>query len=181
MHCRLILDHPPRVCLEPRLTQDRFLRVLERSWMLQQLPWAVLFFMVGGMPWLIWGVPLRIAISLHGHWLVGHLTHRRGHQGWVIDGAAVQGHNLPAAALITFGEAWHGNHHAFPGSARLGVEPGQLDPGWWVLSAMQRLGLVSDLKQPADLPPRPGLRRAGGSGPIAIRLQIDSLSTMLGG
>jgi len=29
------------------------------------------------------------------------------------------------------GEAWHNNHHAFPGSARLGVRDGEVDPGWW--------------------------------------------------
>jgi sn-1 stearoyl-lipid 9-desaturase len=96
MHCRLVLDHPPRISLEPRLAQDLFLNLLERSWMLQQLPWAALFFVIGGIPWLLWGVPVRIAVSLHGHWLVGHITHRRGPQGWVVDGAAVQGHNLPS-------------------------------------------------------------------------------------
>lgn len=129
--------------------------------MVQQLPWALLFFWVGGMPWLVWGVPVRVAVSLTGHWLVGHLTHRRGPQGWVVDGVAVQGHDLPAASLVTFGEAWHGNHHAWPDSARFGLEPGQHDPGWWVLLALRRIGLVWHLKQPADLVPRTGLRRLG--------------------
>ena len=159
MHCRLILTHPPRFVPEPRLTHDRFLHWLEATWMAQQIPWAILFFWAGGLPWLVWGVPVRVAVSLTGHWLVGHLTHRRGRQGWVVDGVAVQGHDLPAAALFTFGEAWHCNHHAWPDSARLGIEPGQHDPGWWVLLLMQRLGLVWNLKQPADLQARPGLRR----------------------
>jgi stearoyl-CoA desaturase (delta-9 desaturase) len=159
MHCRLELAHPPLFAPEPGLTESRFLTLLEASWMAQQLPWAVLFVALGGMPWLIWGVPVRIAVSLTGHWLVGHITHRRGPQGWAVDGVAVQGHDLPGAALITFGEAWHGNHHAWPDSARLGLEPGQPDPGWWMLLAMRRLGLVSALKQPPDLTPRAGLRR----------------------
>lgn len=152
MHCRLDLAHPPRFAPEPYLADDRLLRWLERSWMLQLLPW------------LVWGVPVRVAVSLTGHWLVGHVTHRRGPQGWVVDGVAVQGHNLPAAALVTFGEGWHGNHHAWPRSARLGVEPGRADPGWQFLLALRRLGLVWDLKEPADLPAREGLRRvAAGS------------------
>jgi sn-1 stearoyl-lipid 9-desaturase len=159
MHCRLDLARPPLFVPEPRLREDRFLRWLEATWMAQQLPWAVLFWTVGGLPWLVWGVPVRIAVGLTGHWLVGHLTHRRGPQGWAVDGVAVQGHDLPAAALITFGEAWHGNHHAWPDSARLGLEPGQPDPGWWVLLVMRRLGLAWDLKQPGDLVPRDGLRR----------------------
>lgn len=164
MHSRLVLAHPPRFVPEAALARDPFLAGLEATWMAQQLPWAVLFYGTGGMPWLVWGIPVRIAVGLTGHWLVGHLTHRRGPQGWVVDGAAVQGHDLPAAALVTFGEAWHGNHHAWPESARLGLEPGQHDPGWWVLLALRRLGLVWDLKQPVDLEPRVGLRRLGPAG-----------------
>lgn len=165
MHCRLVLAQPPRFVPEARLARDRFLRFLEATWMAQQIPWALLFVWVGGMPWLVWGVPVRIAVSLTGHWLVGHLTHRRGPQGWVVEGVAVQGHDLPAAALLTFGEAWHGNHHAWPDSARLGLEPGQHDPGWWVLVTLRRLGLAWDLRQPGDLQPRAGLRRiAPGNG-----------------
>ncbi len=158
MHCRLMLARPPRFVPEPAL-DDGFLRWLEATWMLQQALWAVLFLWMGGLPWLVWGVPVRIAVCLTGHWLVGHLTHRRGPQGWVVDGVAVQGHNLPAAALLTFGEGWHGNHHAWPESARMGIEPGQHDPGWWTLLVLRRLGLVWGLRQPGDLAPRAGLRR----------------------
>jgi len=160
MHCRLDLAHPPRFVPEARLRDDRFLAWLERSWMAQQIPWALLFLWAGGLPWLVWGVPMRVAVGVTGHWLVGHITHRRGPQGWSVDDVAVQGYDLPAAALITFGAAWHGNHHAWPDSARLGIEPGQHDPGWWVLLGLRRLGLVRDLKEPAMLSPREGLRRA---------------------
>ena len=45
----------------------------------------------------------------------------------------MQGYNVPFAALLTMGESWHNNHHAFPGSARLGLRAGEWDPGWWVL------------------------------------------------
>ncbi len=162
MHCRLVLAQPPRFIPEPYLACDPFLRWLEATWMAQQLPWAVLFYVIGGVPWLVWGVPVRIAVGLTGHWLVGHVTHTRGPQGWVVDGVAVQGHDLPAAAWFTFGEAWHGNHHAWPDSARLGVERGQADPGWWVLVTLRRLGLVWDLREPGALPARAGLRRVGG-------------------
>ena len=162
MHCRLDLAHPPRFVPERRLIKSRYLRALEATWMAQQLPWALLFWCAGGLPWLIWGVPMRVAVGVTGHWLVGHITHRHGPQGWCVDGVAVQGHDMPMAALITFGEAWHGNHHAWPGSARLGVEPGQHDPGWWVLTAMERLGMVWGLREPRDLQARAGLRRVAG-------------------
>ncbi|MCP3734127.1 acyl-CoA desaturase [Sphingomonas sp. RP10(2022)] len=167
MHCRLDLARPPRFAPEPALRDDVVLRLLERTWMAQQLPWAPLFLWAGGLPWLVWGVPVRVAVGVTGHWLVGHITHRRGPQGWSVDGVAVQGHDLPAAALVTFGEAWHGNHHAWPESARLGVEPGQADPGWWTLLALRRIGLVWGLKEPVMLVPRDGLRRVAVGVPVA--------------
>jgi len=158
VHCRLHHARPPVFRPEAEL-DDPWLRLLERTWMLQQLPLALLFWWIGGLPWLVWGVAVRVAVGVTGHWFVGHVTHRRGPQGWRVEGAAVQGHDWPAAAWITFGEAWHGNHHAWPGSARLGVEPGQADPGWWALVAMRRLGLVDGLREPGDLSPRDGLVR----------------------
>jgi stearoyl-CoA desaturase (delta-9 desaturase) len=56
------------------------------------------------------------------------------------------------------GECWHNNHHAFPGSAKLGLHAGELDPGWWVLKTLQKLGLVWNIKQPEDLPERHELK-----------------------
>lgn len=163
MHCVVRLDAPPKFTIEPGIAEDRFYRFLDRTWMAQQLPWAVLFFAIGGWGWLIWGVPLRIAVSLTGHWLIGHMAHRRGHQGWSVDDVAVQGYNIKYCGLITFGECWHGNHHAFPESARLGVEGGQSDPGWWFVKILELFGLAHNLQQPADIEPRPGLRRLAPS------------------
>lgn len=57
------------------------------------------------------------------------------------------------------GEAWHNNHHAFPASAQLGLREGETDPGWWVLQALQRTGLVWGVKTPDMLPHRPNLVR----------------------
>lgn len=159
MHCVVELKTPPRFVIEEPTNSDRFYRFLEASWMAQQAPWAILFFAIGGWGWVIWGIAVRIAVSLTGHWLVGHFAHRRGHQGWVVDDVAVQGYNLPGISLLTFGENWHGNHHAFPGSARLGVESGQMDPGWWLITALSHLGLVWDVREPEHVGERPGLRR----------------------
>ncbi len=64
-------------------------------------------------------------------------------QGWRVGRVPVLGSNIRGIGLITFGENWHGNHHAFPHSARLGVEPGQLDPGFWFIRTLEWLGLAS--------------------------------------
>jgi fatty-acid desaturase len=154
LHCDLALDNPPLFTPEEQVGKDRIYQFMERTWMLQQLPWAILFYALGGWPWVIWGICVRIPIQLTGHWLVGYFAHNSGTRDWEIEGAAVQGHNVDVAGLITMGEAWHNNHHAFPGSAKMGIYENQPDVGWWVLKAFNKLGLVWDLQLPQDLPYR---------------------------
>ena len=72
-------------------------------------------------------------------------------------GHSVGMHRL--AGLISMGESWHNNHHAFPGSARMGLFPGQIDLGWWLIKGFEAARLATHIKTPADLPRRPGLRR----------------------
>jgi stearoyl-CoA desaturase (delta-9 desaturase) len=161
LHCELMLAHPPELIIERRVRDDRFYRFIERTFMAQQLPWATLFFAVGGLPWLVWGICARVAVSVTGHWLVGWFAHNRGPRSWHVEGAGVQGYNVPGCGLITMGEAWHNNHHAFPGSARLGLNPGEADPGWWVLCALRRFGVVWNIKTPDTLPRRANLVALG--------------------
>ncbi len=157
--CVFRLTSPPRFVLENRVGGDLFYRVVERTWMAQQVPVALVLFLAGGWAWVLWGICLRVSVSLIGHWMVGHFAHRKGQQGWVVEGLPVQGYNLPGFGLLTFGENWHGNHHAFPHSARLGVEDGQIDPGYWFICALERCGLVWNVKVPHSAPERTGLTR----------------------
>src|SRR5690606_1280554 len=163
LHGSITLAHPPRFVVEPRVAEDRVHRFIQRTWMLQQLPLASLLFVFGGVAWVVWGVAVRITVSLIGHWLVGYLAHNRGGRDWHLEGHAVQGHNLGGLGMLAMGEGWHNNHHAFPESARLGIEPGQLDVGWCALLALRKLGLARGLRQPADLPGRPELIRLDGT------------------
>ena len=159
LHCEIRLEHPPEFLPEPRVTDSRFYRLLDHSRLLAQLPLAIVLYLVGGWSWLIWGIAGRVGLSLTGHWLVGYLAHNFGSREWHIEDAAVQGYNVYGLGLITMGEAWHNNHHAFPESARLGIRTGQNDAGWWLLSVLKKLGLVWNLKLPNDLPARPELVR----------------------
>jgi fatty-acid desaturase len=175
MHCELVLDRPPLFRLEPRLAGDWFYAWMERTWMLQQLPWALLFLGLGGWSWMVWGVCARVTVGVTGHWLVGHYAHREGPQTYLVEGASVQGHDVVIAGLISMGESWHNNHHAFPGSAKLGLHPGQADLGWILIKGLERLGLAWDIVTPGQLPYRPTLRqlRAQGCGcPIGRRLMV---------
>jgi stearoyl-CoA desaturase (delta-9 desaturase) len=157
LNCELALDAPPVIRIEASIANDRFYQFLERTWMLQQVPPALLFFLWGGWAFVFWGVCARIAAGVFGHWLVGYFAHNHGPMHHRVRGAAVQGRNVRFASLLTMGECWHNNHHAFPGSARLGLYRGEWDPGWWVLCGLRRMGLVWQLRLPVNLPPRPDL------------------------
>jgi stearoyl-CoA desaturase (delta-9 desaturase) len=171
MHCRLELARPPAFDLGDA-GRDPFYRFLEASWMAQQLPIALLLLAGGGWSWVVWGVCARVSASVTGHWFVGHLAHRRGPQSWLVSGAGVQAHDVPWAAIPTMGEAWHNNHHAFPGSARIGLYPGQSDWGYRFIQVLERLGLAWDIALPEHMPHRPALKRLPSSAadrPFAAR------------
>ncbi|MHA7819414.1 MAG: acyl-CoA desaturase [Erythrobacter sp.] len=174
LHCTLQLDRPPRFDLS-RLEQSRFICWLERTWMLQQLPVAALLYALGGWPFVVWGVFVRVALTVHGHWFVGHLAHTRGPQSWEVRGAGVQAHDVPWAGLITMGEAWHNNHHAFPGSARIGLKPGQSDWGYRFIRLLERAGLAWNVCLPEQMPTRDAKLRDVASAPRARARQSARL------
>lgn len=150
IHCRLELARPPS--FDPgRVQGDRFYRLLERTWMLQQVPIAAGLYLVGGWGFVVWGVCARVAASVTGHWFVGHLAHRRGPQTWRVKDAGVQAHDVPWAVIPTMGEAWHNNHHAWPGSARIGLYPGQGDRGFRFIQLLERLGLAWNVRTPETM------------------------------
>jgi stearoyl-CoA desaturase (delta-9 desaturase) len=157
LNCELRLAHPPALRIDRHIAEDRFYRFLDKTWMAQHLPWAVLFHVLGGWGFVFWGVCARVTAGVFGHWLIGYFAHNHGGRNFEVSGAAVQGHNVALTSLITMGECWHNNHHAFPGSARLGLYPGEWDPGWWTLLLLNRAGLAWNMRLPPDLPYRPEL------------------------
>jgi fatty-acid desaturase len=71
----------------------------------------------------VWGVCARVTAGVFGHWMIGYLAHNHGGLVREVRGAAVQGRDVRFVSLLTMGESWHSNHHAFPGSAKLGSPP----------------------------------------------------------
>jgi fatty-acid desaturase len=165
IYCKLELDREPNFDFR-WVAADPFYRWLERTWRWQQLPVALLFFALGGWSWVIWGIAARVAIANHGHWLVGHLAHTQGPQSWLVKGAGVQAFDVPWAAMPTMGEAWHNNHHAFPGSARIGLYPGQSDWGYAFIRALEKCRLVWNVQTPETLGAREILRMAASTVPV---------------
>ncbi|MGI9242407.1 MAG: acyl-CoA desaturase [Verrucomicrobiales bacterium] len=164
LHCEIELDHPPEFRPGAEAGADRFYQFLEKTWRWQQLPLALALYLAGGWAWVIWGICVRVPLCLTGHWLIGFLAHNTGSRDWHVHGHAVQGYNIPGLGLISMGEAWHNNHHAFPESARHGHTPRQLDPGWWVIRSLERIGLIHDVVLPENLPDRLELEALDGQG-----------------
>jgi len=158
LHCRLLLDNPPGFDPGPGIADDPFYVFFERTWMFHQIPIGLVLFAFGGWPWVVWGVCVRVAACTTMHWFISYFAHTRGPQSWLVDGAGVQAHDVPIAAIATMGESWHNNHHAFPASARHGLYPGQPDPGYRFIQVLEGLGLAWDVQLPANLPLRPGIK-----------------------
>ena len=54
-------------------------------------------------------------------------------------------------AILTCGEGWHNNHHAFPKSARHGLEWWQFDLTWEIIKFLGIIGLATDIKLPTEV------------------------------
>ena len=161
--CDVELENAPQFIPEQRVKEDRIYDWMERYWMLHQAPLAFILFLLGGWSFVIWGIAVRVTVSVTGHWLVGYFAHHefrdsKNKQSWEVTDASVQGKDVSIAGLISMGESWHNNHHAFPESAKIGLFPGQPDPGWQFIKVLQHFGLVWDIKTPENLPARASLK-----------------------
>jgi fatty-acid desaturase len=174
LHCRLVFDHPPGFDPGPGIADDRFYRFLERTWMWHQIPIGIILSSFGGWPWVVWGVFVRVAACTTMHWFISYFAHTRGPQSWTVDGAGVQAHDVPIAAIPTMGESWHNNHHAFPASARHGLYPGQPDAGFRFIQCLELLGLAWDVQTPDKLPPRPGITPVRPDATIVLKPRVTS-------
>jgi stearoyl-CoA desaturase (delta-9 desaturase) len=94
---------------------------------------------VGGLTGLLWGGAVRIFLLHHVTFSINSLCHFFGRRPFHTDDHS---RNLAWLAPLAFGEAWHNNHHAFPTSARHGLSRWQVDPGGWLISALERSRLA---------------------------------------
>lgn len=70
--------------------------------------------------------------------------------GYMSYDAGDQSRNYWPVALMSLGEGWHNNHHAFPQSARFGIHKGEFDMSFEILKILKLVGLAKDfhLAQP---------------------------------
>jgi stearoyl-CoA desaturase (delta-9 desaturase) len=143
LHCRFeATDDRAESRLPADVMDDPWLRFLEATWPLHVLALAGAVFAAFGPGAVAVAICARTAAGIVGHWFVGYAAHAWGERPHVVTGAKECGRNLRLLGILSFGEGFHNNHHAFPTSARVGLEPGQVDLGWAAVRGLRRAGLV---------------------------------------
>lgn len=112
------------------------------------LPSAIAFMlehtMMAAVMAFLWGGLVRLFLSFHATSSVNSICHLFGNRDHeTSDGSR----NNMWLAIITGGESWHNNHHAFPYSARFGLKWYQLDLGYLMIAAMEKLALIDNVKR----------------------------------
>lgn len=142
------------------LLQQAELRFLDRFYLLPPLLLVGLLFSLGswlahapalgtnGLQLVVWGFFVSTTLLYHVTFAVNSVAHSLGSRRFEIPD---ESRNNALVALLTVGEGWQNNHHAFPCSARAGLGPWQFDPTWHLIRLLETLGLVWDVL----LPPEP--------------------------
>ncbi|HEY9848312.1 MAG TPA: fatty acid desaturase [Leptolyngbyaceae cyanobacterium] len=129
----------------PDLSRDPYYKWLDRYFLMLQIPVGLLLYALGGWSFVIYGVVLRAVTLWHTTWLINSATHMMGDRRFeVADGSR----NLWWAALLTYGEGWHNNHHAYPNVAKAGWKWWELDMTWWAIRALETAGLAKRVIRP---------------------------------
>ncbi|CAI0396768.1 unnamed protein product [Linum tenue] len=139
-------------CGEPNnvgdLENQTFYRWLYNTYMFHPLGLGFLLYWLGGFPYIVWGMGVRLIGVYHATWLINSAAHTWGARPWNTGDLS---RNNWWVALLGFGEGWHNNHHAFKYSARHGLEWWQIDMTWYAVRLLEAVGLAVDVKRPSQL------------------------------
>ena len=135
----------------PDLAEDKFHVWITEYHFVPTIALGIVLFAIGGLPFLLWGIFFRIVMGHHATWLVNSATHIWGSRRFETRDRST---NNWWVSLLTLGEGWHNNHHAYPVSARHGMKWYEIDFNWYVIMLLKRVGLASHVHQ-AKLSTRP--------------------------
>jgi len=98
-----------------------------------------------GWAGLFWLGAIRMVYCLHMQAFVNSLLHLKPGLPEGVDSSQ----NiwwLGPLQVSAWGENWHGNHHAYPGSACFSRHWWQVDIGWYVIRSLEKLGLATQVR-----------------------------------
>ena len=127
----------------PDLAKHRFYVWLNTWHWVPLVLLGVLLYAIGGLPFLLWGVFLRVVFGLHATWLVNSATHMWGSRRFE---TRDDSRNCWWVALLTSGEGWHNNHHAHPTSARHGLAWYEFDLSWIQIKILRFFGIAKRIQ-----------------------------------
>ena len=108
---------------------------------------AGLCYLAAGWSGLVVGFLWSTVLVYHGTFCINSLAHVSGSKRYV---TGDNSRNNFLLAIVTMGEGWHNNHHAYQSSVRQGFKWWEIDPTYYLLCALSWIGLVWDLKTPPE-------------------------------
>ena len=127
----------------PDLLKDKFQVLLAKYFFVPIIISAFILFAIGGWSMVFWGVFVRVVVGWHTTWFVNSLSHIYGDRPYETTDDST---NNWFVAILTFGEGWHNNHHAFPTSARHGLKWYQFDMNWITIRIFEKLGWAKNIR-----------------------------------
>jgi len=127
---------------------DPFYRALSYLALPLQFALGIGLFLLGGWGWVVWGIFVRLVFCYHSTWFVNSAAHMFGYRSYR---TSDQSTNCWWVALLSFGEGWHNNHHAFPFSARHGLSWFEVDMTWWHVRVLTFLRLADRIRIPSEV------------------------------
>lgn len=126
----------------PDLLDDPLMRFFEKTYGLWLVASGVVLFLIGGWPMLLWGLCARMVVAYHSTWFVNSATHIWGYRSYQ---TGDRSRNLWWVAVVSYGEGWHNNHHAFPRLARAGHRWWEFDMTFYAIRFLQAVGLAYEV------------------------------------
>ena len=119
----------------------------------------------GALHGLLWGGGARLCLMHHATWSINSVCHIWGSKPYQSND---ESRNNVIFGIVSFGEGWHNNHHAFPTSARHGLKWYQLDISWLFISTLKMLGLAWNVRLPSEAAMKAKAKRAPAPEPTTI-------------
>jgi len=109
------------------------------------LGYAIAGTAAGAVSAMIWAGVVRVGVTHNLTWSVNSICHRFGRRSFATEDLST---NVAWLAALTMGESWHNNHHAFPRSARHGIDRWQLDSSASLIRLFERFGWAHHVHWP---------------------------------